>query len=279
MSMRYLNRRRAVGGELASATRMPTPALWKNCPAQELADGTKDGFLFWDDFTQNGLVLANNNAAGVWLQGGWVGQTAATAGTTISTITTKPYGVVHLETTTDNEDAIISNLCGKNTAGMVNFVSGQRVWFEARVSNLNITDSKFNFFVGFAEEALCDTTELITASDAMADKDFVGFQRVFADGDKLDIVYNTASGGGATTGLADAVTLVADTFVKVGIYCDGTTVYYYLDGTLSGTTTLLSATNFPNGEEMAFYCGIMAGHGDTCSAEIDWVKVAQEITG
>lgn len=257
----------------AADLRTPSPAIWQTCPWRALREGELDGLTYSSDFDGN-IALANNQTIAL-LDQGVIGCTAATAGTTITQITTKPYGVVHLESTTDNEDAIISVLGSKNVAGQLVFESGKQLWMEACISVLNITDSKANAFCGFAEEGLVATTTLITASDAMADKDYVGFQRLFADGDKLDTVHNTAGGGGATTVKADAVTIAADTMIKVGMYCDGTTVYFYSAGTVLADSVLLAATNFPDGEEMAFYFGIMLGHGDTFSAEIDWLRIAQ----
>jgi len=257
-----------------------SPAIWGNCPILEYKNNQNTGSFMYDDFTDNGIVIAANTltaaASALGTTGNWTGCTAATAGTAITTLATNYQGVVHLESTTDNEDCIIAYPKTAHSAGVFNFTSGKKLWAEARVSLLNITDSKFNAFFGFAEEGLVATTTLITASDAMADKDFIGFQRVFADGDKLDVVFNTAGGGGATTALADAVTIVADTFIKIGMYCDGTNVYFFSNGSVVAATTALTATNFPNGEEMAFYVGLMLGHADTASLNVDWVAIAQE---
>lgn len=279
MGLRQLNYQLAVGGARSASSRMSSRKIWSTCPWAELANGTRDGFAIFDDLI-HGIEVTNNKAVAAaqalgTVAPGWAACTAATAGTNITTVTTTPYGNVKLESTTDNEDAIISLLGSYNIAGQVVFEANKRVWMEARIKQLNITDSKANLFCGFAEEGLVATTTLLTASDAMADKDYVGFQRVFADGDALDVVHNTASGGGATTAGADACTIVADTWTNVGMYCDGTTVFFYQDAALVDSV-LLTATNFPDGEEMAFYFGIMLGHGDTFSANIDWVKIAQE---
>lgn len=257
-----------------------SPNLWKNCPIVQYKNDPQSGMFFFDDFNEGGIVIANNvataAASATGTTGKWTGCTAATGGTTVSTLATNYQGVVHLESTSDNEDCIIAYPKTAHTSGMFKFTSGKKLWMEARVSVLNITDSKFNAFFGFAEEGLVATKSLITDSDAMADKDYVGFQRVFADGDKLDTVFNTASGGTSpvTVG-ADAVTMAANTFKKIGIYCDGATVYFYADGIRLADSVALSATDFPDGEEMAFYAGLMLGHADTASIELDWVAIAQ----
>jgi hypothetical protein len=259
-----------------TVSRMPSAELWRNCPWDAIAKGEVDGFVYFNDFTSGGYALAANQTV-TKLNDGVSGETGATAGSVITQAADAPYGVVKLESTTDNEGAIIMALGGTNDAGQVVMESGKRLWFEARVKRSVITDSKINVFVGFAEEALCADGSLITTSDAMADKDYVGFQGVFADGDKFDTVYNTASGGSSPVTVGtDAVTVGADTWLKLGIYCNGTTVYFFADGVQLTDSIALTGTDFPDGEEMAFYFGLMLGHADTNSISIDWVKVAQQ---
>ena len=258
-------------GLTADTNRMPSPWLWAHCPWSAIRSGAVDGVAYWNDFTGN-YVLANNQTV-TNLGEGVSGFTAATSGSTISMEADEPYGVAVLNSTTDNEDAGISILGGQNTAGQITFESAKMTWFEARIKQANIDNSKFNLFCGFAEEGLCATTGLISASDALQDKDLIGFQRVFADGDKLDVVYNTEGDGGVTTAQADAVTVAADTYVKIGIFCDGTRLFFFANGIQIGSSVLLTAV--PYGEEMAFYFVMMLGDGADASANIDWVKIAQ----
>lgn len=256
-----------------AAGRGPSPAIWDNCPVLEFTLDPTEGWVYFNDFVDNGVVCAANQT--VNRQGDLLCCTAATAGTVITTEADAREGEVKLASDTDNEDAILSALCGYHTSGHVTFEANKKLWFEARVKTLNITDAKYGWFVGFAEEGLVATTTLIAAAGTMADKDYVGFHGLEGDGDTLDTVYNTAAGGG-TTLKGDAITVAADTYVKVGIYCDGTTVYFYKDGVLLADSVTLATANFPNGEEMAFYFGIMAAHTDPCSISIDWLRVAQE---
>lgn len=252
--------------------RGPSPDLWNSCKnILEYANNPEKGMVYFNDFI-NGPVAANNQT--VSYAGDVSIYTAATSGTTIQCDPTSKFGVLELDTTTDDEGATISVLHGGGKAGGVVLTSGKKLWFEARINTESITNDKINTFCGFAEENLGGAGALITTSDALTDKDMVAFVQLAADGDKLDIVYNTASGGGVTTSLGDAVTLVADTFVKVGIHCDGTYVHFFSDG-VKIHSVALSATNFPDGEEMAFYFAMMNKGGDTLCNRIDWVKIAQ----
>lgn len=254
--------------------RGPSPLIWADAPILPYTLDPTDGMSYFCDFNGN-MALAANQAATL-LDQGIMGFTAATAGSTISQIATDPNGVLHLETTTDNETISISALGGKNAAAQYVITAGKKSWFEARIKVLNITDAKFGLFCGFAEEGLLTEGGLIADAGTLTDKDLFGFFKVEADGDKLDTVCNTEGGGGITTIAGDAVTLEADTFIKIGYRCDGTTVTFYANGAALGTTVLVADTNVPDGQEMAFYFVLNAGHADTCSCDIDWVRIARE---
>jgi hypothetical protein len=268
----------AIGS--ASDLRLPSPAIWQGCPWDLIQKRVIDGAVYYNDFDGNYNYTLAANQTITKLDGGVCACTAGTAGTTLSQVTGE-NGIIHLESTTDDEDVIVSCF-GNSVAGAYSgygqalFAAGKQTWMEACISQVNVTNSKANLFCGFAEEGLVATTTLLTASDAMADKDYVGFQRVFADGDALDTVFNTESGATSpiTVG-SDAVTVAAGTMIKIGLYSDGTTVRFYSAGVELDDTVLVAATDFPINQHMCFYLGIMLGHGDTFSAECDWVKIAQ----
>jgi hypothetical protein len=229
--------------------------------------------VYFCDFNGN-LVLANNQTATL-LDQGVMGFTGATEGSTISQLATDPNGAVVLATTTDNESVGISCLGGNNAAAQFVLTSGKKAWFEARIKTVNITDAKYGLFCGFAEEGLLAEGGLLDDADALADKDYIGFVRIAADGDKLDTVHRKATGA-AVVVKADAVTVAANTYIKVGFYCDGTTVTFYADGVALADTCALATATVPTAEEMAFYFILNAAHGDDCSATIDWVRIARE---
>jgi hypothetical protein len=162
--------------------------------------------------------------------------------------------------------------------GCVKFIAGKKTWFEARVAVTNVTNAKCGTFVGFAEEALLGTATLINADQAIVDKDFVGFVQLVADGDAWQTLYNTE--GGAVDGTAVSATadvIVTTVMTKLGIYCDGTTVFFYADGVLLADSVTLATAGFPDGEEMALYLGTGSVDAADCVLGVDWVRVAQEI--
>jgi hypothetical protein len=281
MGQRFI--RQVVGGytgtEIAALTntRAIPATVFSNLPAAQIAAGEIDGVYYINDFTEGAYTLAANQSVTLLARGVY-GATAGTAGTTISYLATAPYGVISLNATTDNEDAMIMFLGGANTAGQLVISTDMKLWFSVRLKTANITNAKYGIFVGLAEEGLCATTSVIGADGALTDKDYIGFHRLEADGDKFDIVYNTAGGGGQVVHLADACTIVADTYTELSIYGDGTNLYFYQDGVQVGTALAYDAAKVPDGEELAGYVVHMNAHADDASTQVDRV-VAANIRG
>lgn len=248
----------------------PSPALWANCPIEDFLTDPSKGVYLWDDF--HGPLLANNQASTPY--GQFQAYTSSTSGSDIvNCSTTACGGAVTLETTTDNEGVAIRS----QPAFKIDLDQG-KLWFEARIKQVNITDSKYNVFCGLIEAGTVSTSIPLTTSDAVSDNNLVGFQRVFADGDKLDTTYKADSVTQVTVG-ADAITTVADTWVKVGMYFDGEALYFYKNGVVLSDHKHIptgDGTDFPNDVALGFVFAIMAGHGDDCSASIDWIRIAQE---
>ena len=259
--------------------RGPSPAIWENCPVLDYALNPQLGMHFFDDFTDGIVVAGGSNtaaAAALGTVGNWAAFTAAEP--TITTLTTSHTGVVRLFASDDNKDVAIAYPQNAHTAGMFKLIAGKKLWAEMRVAT-NIITGNSTLWFGFCEEGLLATGTLLLINEAgMADKDYVGFQRISADADALDTVYNTASGGTSPVVLgSDAVTIAATTFVKLGIYCDGTTVYFYANGVRLADSVLLTATDFPDAIELALYIGVMCDAAEAdIYVDVDWVRIAQE---
>ncbi len=149
---------------------------------------------------------------------------------------------------------------------------------ECRIQVSTIAGDVSQLFIGFAEEALNSAGALLAINEAgMTDKDYVGFVKEYADGDAMNTDFNTASGGTSPVSNSDAVTLAAATWTKLGMYTDGTTLTFYQDGVALTDTFTLAQTDFPDGEEMAFYLENMCGAiGTVGTVTIDWLRIAQE---
>lgn len=250
-------------------------AIWETCPWNEIVSGAVRGHAYFNDFLGHYDLAANQAITG--LSEGISGFTDATGGAIITTpLTDEPYGALQLESTTDNEGAMICT--GSGVVGNYVLSSTTKLWMEARFKKLNTTVTKMNVFVGFAEEALVATLGLIANTGELTDKDFVGFHNAEDGGATMDTTWNTAAG--ATSPVVEgaaAVPLVADTYKNVGMYCNGTTCYFYADGVVLDDSIAIATADFPNGEEMAFYFALLAAHGDLCSAQMDYVRIAQQL--
>ena len=157
-----------------------------------------------------------------------------------------------------------------------------RCWFEARVLLTSVTD--LGVFVGLKEEGRAVANDLADNSGANADKDYIGFRILTADSDGWDCVYNTESGGGesihmeADSNPVTAAVATANTWVKLGLYFDNATCFWFVNGTIVSTTGVAeSATNFPDGEEFTPTFAIKTGEGVTKKLQIDWWRYLQAV--
>ncbi len=259
-----------------AAGRGPSPLIWDDCPVLDFELNPQLGAHFFDDLT-DGIVVAAAQSVSAAAALNTTGDFAAftLTGCVISTLATDVHGVVALTITTDEDaDGRIAYPQNIEKAGMFSFVAGKKFWMEARVKVDNVTNDKINLFCGLSEEAQMATDELMdVAGGGMKDVTYVGFKIEQADGDQWQTQYNTA---GHTVLSATAGTITINSYSKLGIYSDGETISFYIDGVLLADSVQISAANFPNGEEVGFYFAINSASATTIVASIDWVRIAQE---
>ena len=256
--------------------RGPSPVIWDDCDilALQMNPMTK-GVLVQEDF-HNGPQMAANSTS-------YIGPISAFTDANTATIVTEADELAGALTltpgTTDNEDCGIEILGGGNKGGAIKLSSTalKKFWFEARIKVSALTDSKLGVFCGFAQEAKCAADGIIADAGTTQDIDLVGFWRLEGDGDKLDTVHRK-NGGALTAVKADAITLEADTYVKVGMKLDTSTgkLHFYSNGVRLPDNVAVSLATFPDGEELAFYfmCKTASGTAPG-TATIDWVQIAQ----
>lgn len=248
-----------------TSDRGPSGGIWGRCPCDiEPLHWTviNEDFVNWDQ------------TAGIASQLSGVHDSNASA----ALLATETGGVVRLSTyaTANNEASIVS---GDNTAGFCKITAAKRLFFECRFRVAQIANSVGNIFLGLSQEAM-GGANLITDSDAMADADYVGWQILAADGDQVEPVYSTY-GGTTRVVKADAQTLVAATWYKVGFYVVNDEITYCINGAPITACTLthpvkITATDVPDGEELQVTCTIKAYTTTDVTVDLDWVKVAFE---
>jgi hypothetical protein len=259
-----------------SSKTSPSPGVWGNCPINLATDGLS---VHNDDF----LTVASIDASGAAVTGNYATagghyEIYAHQGGTITSGSTVGGDIV-VASDGDNEGIAI----GPNVTAAFKITAAnmRRLWFECRFKVDTIADTKNGVFIGLLEKAAVAAAVPITTSGTIADTNIIGFHRLEGDGDKMDVVYK-ADGQTQQTALADAVTLVADTYKKVGFYFDGlSTVKFYDDGEEVASARLdyddLNAATFPSDVVLGPCIAIMNATGSTPgSLTVDWVRCVQD---
>lgn len=241
-----------------AATALPTEAIWGNFNLVEMRRNPLAGSLLERDFTHG------------------ENEPSETFADTSSVIRVIPgaagEGALSLFTTADNEAAEAQFPSCPITS------SGGASWaLEARLKVSVLTDAKANVFVGLMAGDAIPAGDLIGDTGTLADVGSIGFQLKEADGDKFDCVYDKA-GQTQNEHDDDYATPVADTYLTLGLYYDGTTIQMYLDGVATGTAMSavdIAAADFPSADVLVPTIAVKAAHADDYTVTLDWIRVAQ----
>lgn len=163
--------------------------------------------------------------------------------------------------------------------------------FEARLSVSAITAAKWSYAVGLGEVSMGATDGLfVDTTGAVADKNFVGFVHLQAEGAAIDAAYKadgqTYQDGATKTKLNALHTAVASTYVKLGFHYHAhpKKIEFFVDNALPGghitparlTTAELDAATFPDDVFLAPIIGAKDIAGDAAlNIKLDWWGCAQ----
>lgn len=275
----------------AHTKRYPSPGVWANCPVGDIQKGMRSGIVVFDDF-MNLPAQADGAENGDYFA-------VLKGSVTAIQHLTEPGGVLFFDAVDDSSDAsegyvqfgrdetIALGAITDNATG----TSGRnyRTWFEARIQMKSVT-ALHSMFVGLAEISAGADNVLEDDGTGLVSLDHIGFSVLEVDADALEPTINDGAADNGTIVTADAKTMVADTWVKVGIYYDGTGVYFFVDGvqltpdsssnTASDKIGLLPASvdDFPDDVFMSpFFC--VKSHDTTeDNLLVDWWKYAQLVT-
>lgn len=270
---------RAVGyrpsAKVADTKRMWTKSIWDNIPWDQIDAGEREGSVFFDDFKNFPDMAAADAKDTIWA-------TFMTASGTIKQGAANEHGEAILTlAAADNDEGYMAT--GGDTGGMFKFIKQATdvphlIAFETRIKTSTLLGS---IFVGFAEEGLVAADGLFDDSGVFTDKDYLGFSAVEATPTKVDFGHNKESGTDVKV-VTGALTLVADTYVKVGFlyhYKNSAAqqIKVYFDGVINASfttkTQIDDATNFPAGEEMVLFAGVK-NVTDIKNLTLDWVRAA-----
>ena len=217
--------------------------------------------FFFDDFDKLGLYATATS------QGGYI--TYQDSGVTVQQCAAADnsegeFGVLEITGNDAAHDEGSIEL-GGGTAGLVRIddTAGELavVAFEARVKQTAITTGGVCFALGLGQPGFAAADALVNTTGALvaAGKDFVGFQTLLGSNSEIDTVYQIGGTGTAVQVKDNADTMVADTWVKLGLVFDPNAeadkkMKFFADGVELGDSVtdaiIAAASAFPTDEEM-----------------------------
>ena len=268
-----------VGMGAADSTRQVSDSsmLWRGMPWRDIKEGVRSGFAVHYELGKIKASANVNAAIAPWGDGfNLFGSDGAAVA-----VLDELGGGKTFSSDGDNEGVSLQQIA------LPFQISRDHKLFvaECRLKTSTITDTKHGFFWGLAQALTLSATVPITAAGAIADTNIVGFHRLEADGDMLDTVYK-ADGVTQVTVQADAVTLVADTYVKLGIryepvgdQANAYALSFWRNGVrLSSSKTIPAAagTDFPNDVRMGLVFALLNATATTPgTTSIQWMRAAQ----
>lgn len=186
------------------------------------------------------------------------------------------------------EDEVIVKWGGTLTAPFK--LADKDLVFEARLSVSAITAAKWDIGLGLGQADMITTDLLFTDSDALADKNFLGFVKLAAEGADWDAAYKadgqTYQDGATKTKLNALHTAVAAAYVKLGFRyrAHPKKVEFYVNNSIPGglitparlTAAEIDAATFPDDVLLAPIIGIKDSAGDAAlTLNLDWWACAQ----
>lgn len=259
-----------------------SPAIWQayGFTGGNFGDPSRQP-MFFDDFAQLGVMASATS------QGGYI--TYQDAGVTIQPAAAcdnseGEFGLLEVAgNDADNDEGSIE--LGAGTSGLVRIDAtvGERavIAAECRIKKVSVADNAVAIAFGLGEPGFAAADALVDDTGALADKDFVGFQTLHASGEEIDTIYRI-SGGSVVQVKDNAGTMVADTWIKLGLVYDPNAesnkkMKFFIDGVEQGdsvTDAIISAgTAFPTDEELTLVLLTKVGAAAESKVYVDWIAV------
>ena len=272
------------------STRLFSPRLWRGfgAPTNMNPLGSSyqgpsgnPAFGFFDDFhTFNATTLvgpyANLLSAG------------CTAALAADTATEKGVLALSLDGNAANDEAVLK---WGGTLSAPFKLADKDLCFECRLAVSAITAAKWSWAVGLGQADMITTDLLfVDTTGALADKNFLGFNHLQAEGAAVDGAYKadgqTYQNGATKTKLDSLHTAVATEYVKLGFRyrAHPKTVEFFVNGAVPGgnitparlTATEIDAATFPDDVFLAPFIGVKDIAGNAAlTISVDWWACAQ----
>lgn len=271
------------------STRLLSPKLWRGFGAPQNMNPLGSSyqgpsgnpvFGFFDDF--HSFQATSNEGPYKILEG-----TGCTAEQIADTATEKGLIQLALDGNADNDEVVVQ--WGRGLGAPFKLADNDLA-FECRLSISAITAAKWDIGVGLGEVSMSTTDLFFGDTSGLADKNFLGFIHLAAEGAAIDGAYKadgqTYQDGATKTKLNALHTAVASTYVKLGIRyrAHPKTVEFYVNGSVPGgnitparlTATEIDAATFPDDVFLTPIIGAKDQAGDTAlNVKLDWWACAQ----
>lgn len=284
----YLSVQRTVtvGKVLGEDTnRPPSPSIWGDSRVLEIIEDNRVGFHWYEDFRSVAQLTTPTITTQALYGTGWKAF-GTSGGTLLGAGVEGGMGLAAFETD-DNEGVNFASLALPFTIAR----GKGKFWWEARLKISTIVSLDSGFLAGLMNSQTLTAILPITAAGALADVNFVGFQRLESTPTDINTIYK-ADGVTAVTvksgilaGCPTTTSLAADTYIKLGMTFNTTGQYrltFYVNGfPLPDYKAIPAAagTDFPNDVQMGLVFAMLCGSANDSTFTVDWVRCAQEYAG
>lgn len=268
-----------LGAASPSTDRQRSPAIWYDCPWNQIAEGSISGVHEFNEFHDVNLVTPTTQAVYPPYKA-----FSSTGGTITKANPQLRYGVLTLGSDGDDEGASVAMV---GTPFQMSALEGQ-FWAEFRVKVDTIAVTQYDAFVGFVEGITLTATVPITATaGAMSDNNMFGFLRpgtsTTGDGSLLRTFYK-ANGVTAVTVADYAAQFVGDTYIKLGMRFSPADklLRFFVNNQQLATTKLIpdnTGTDFPADVTVGPVIAVLNAAAITSVFSIDWWRMAQMDVG
>jgi hypothetical protein len=254
----------ATNYDMVTSTVTQGTGFWAGAPS--LADNDASNYFFYfNDFIGDILFPTSTGAANGWQATGDATYDVLSAAGTLG-----GWCLLTAETGSNNEVYVQMGQLGTETFVECTSASGKEWWFEVNFTPVSVTNAA-NLFIGLADET-AEAADFFNDSGAdIADNDVIGFVIWEGDPNSFEAIYQT-TGAAFAQPCSSAITAAN---VTAGIHFDGaTTVTWYFNGSSIGTVAI-TATGFPDTEELSPLIGVKQGAADG-GLNMDWIKLVAE---
>lgn len=272
---------------LSNAYRYPSPAIWANCPVDEILADPGRGLYHFDDFTDLPLAptLTTQIAFGKY-------KAYAASGCTIGRVSTINSveimgGALEIGTDTDNDEAAIGDAYASYRLSGDKDTSG-KLWFECCYAQNSIATNLASTFLGLGEvDAFTFGANVpMNSGDAIDNSgSMIGFQ-IKEDGlGTIDTVVSDRATSFTDIGDDEGGTLAANTFRKLGFVYDpfaadpAKMITFYANNLVLATeiskTTLQAYTNLDANCLGLMWAVAADSAGTSFKGWLKWWRIAQ----